>query len=104
LSAKEQKRTDKAERNRAKQETILEGSNIKGARTNAKVRQDARRFADESTAAQANDTFANVQAEVFENGGVEVLMSTSDDAYDDDFAARLLAQASEAQVGAQPSA
>ncbi len=103
LSAKQQKRTDKAERNRAKKETLLEGGNIKEARTNAKVRQDARRFADESSAAQANDTFANVQAEVFENGGVEVSMQTSDDAYDDDFAARLLAQASEAPVGAQPS-
>lgn len=102
LSAKQQKRTDKAEQNRAKPETVLEGNNIKEARKNARVRQDARRFADESTVAQVGDTFSAVQAEVFENGGVEVLMLTSDDAYDDDFAARLLAQVGEAQDGAQP--
>ncbi|WP_321815129.1 MULTISPECIES: hypothetical protein [unclassified Paraburkholderia] len=102
LSSKQQKQTDKAEKNRAKPETVLEGSNIKEARKNARVRQDARRFADESTIAEASNTFSAVQAEVFEYGGAEVLMSTSDDAYDDDFAARLLAQLGEVPGGAHP--
>ncbi|HKR40189.1 MAG TPA: hypothetical protein VJU59_11015 [Paraburkholderia sp.] len=100
LSSKQQKKTDAAERNRAQPpETILEGDSVKRARKNATVRQDARRFAEESKDI-VDDMFSTVQAEVFDKRGVEVLTPISDEAYDDDFAARLLAKAESPARGA----